>query len=104
MILYSRSGRNTTVHMIELRTGEKREISIDFTSAADREGTTVSSVTWSVAEGQDVVTVSGESLTSNVATALIAIDDEWDGHASISVKATMADTQIIYEIIDIEVI
>ena len=70
--------------------GEARVRTADWTVMAEKLGTSVSTVTWSVDSG--TATITGEALASNVATALITTGST--GCALIKVVATMADGQI----------
>lgn len=92
------------VSTFEIPQGDLRYASIDFSPAADRLGTSASSATWTVEEG-NTVTISGTpSITSNVAQGLLSADANRTGCSLIKIKATMADTQTVTEYIKINVI
>lgn len=69
---------------------EAVQYTVDWSVKVGQLSTSVSTVTWTVESGSS--TISGESLTSDVATALITTNST--GCALIKVKATLADGQI----------
>lgn len=72
-------------------------LTLDMNPEAGRLGTSVSSVAWAVDTGK--ASVSGEALSSNVATALVTTNDS--GLSLVKVKITFADGQIINQHIKI---
>lgn len=77
--------------------GDALTLTLDMNPEAVRLGTSVSTAVWAVDGGK--ASLSGESLTTNVATALITTND--DGLSLIKVKITFADGQIINQHIKI---
>ncbi len=72
-------------------------LTLDMSPEAGRLSTSVSSVTWTVDTGK--ASVSGEALSSDVATALVTTNDS--GLSLIKAKITFADGQIINQHIKI---
>lgn len=73
----------------ETNEGDVTEIRIDWSAVADVEGTSVSSVAWSVDAGN--ASVSSTALASNVASALLTTTDR--ARSRTKITATMADSQ-----------
>ncbi len=80
--------------------GEAFNYAIDWAVFADRFNTSVSSVVWSVDSGS--ATISGDTLSSNLASALVTTDTP--GCAMIKLVATMADGQIDIHFFKIDVV
>ncbi len=70
--------------------GEATQYSVDWNVKVSKLSTTVNSVAWSVESGSALV--SGETLASNVATALVTTDSV--DCSLIKLTATFADSQI----------
>ena len=77
--------------------GDALKLTVDVRTEAVAQGTSVSSAAWTVEDGD--ASVSGEALASNVATALITTTN--DGISKINVVITLADNQIINQIIKV---
>ncbi len=78
-------------HVFSHSPGEAKIYSVDGTAVAAQKSTSVSTADWSVESGS--AAVSGEALSSNVATALITTANE--GCSVIKIKSALADGQII---------
>lgn len=101
--VYSRSLKAPVITNEEMTQGAIRQATVSFVNAADKLGTSVSSVTWTVKDDSDLVTVTNSALTSGVATATITADSDVTGCCIVQVKATMANGQTVTEHIQIEV-
>lgn len=78
----------------------QQEYKVDFSLTATARSTTVQSVAWS-SEGQREVTISGEALSSGVASANVSAD--YSGHALVKVTATFANSTTDVQYIEIEI-
>lgn len=87
---YVYPNKSDTTYVLLAREDEAQTVSFDWSAKAASEGTSVSSVTWTVDSGN--ASVSGAAESSDVATALVTTSDTAD--SVILVKATMADGQI----------
>lgn len=87
----------------EVTQGAIRQARVSFVNAANKLSTSVSSVTWTVKDDSDLVTITNKALSSGIATATITADDEMTGCAVVQVKATMANGQTVTEHIQIAV-
>lgn len=72
-----------------MRENDVESVRVDWSAKAAQEGTSVSSVTWTVDSGN--ASVSGASESADIATAQITATDTSD--SVILVQATMADGQ-----------
>ncbi len=99
----SRSLKAPVVTHEEMTQGAIRQATVNFVNAADKLGTTVSSVTWTAKDDSDLVTIASAALSSGVATATITADSDATGCCVVQVKATMANGQTVTEHIRIEV-
>ena len=79
-----------------------RKASIDFTGAAGRLGTSVSSAVWAVEEG-NTVTLSGDVLSSNIAQVSLICSSR-TGCNLIRCVATMANGEVLPEYFKLNVI
>jgi len=85
------TARQKTSKFYDLVTiGDARTYKIDLSAWAD-DNNTITSVTWSVSKGQAVI--SGESLSSNVATALITNTQQ--GRSLIKVEASTGSEKVV---------
>ncbi len=87
----------------DMTQGAIRKARVSFANAASTLSTTVSSVAWAVKNDSDIVTISGDALSSGVATATLTATDETTGCAIITVTATMANGQKVAEHLQINV-
>ena len=71
------------------RSGEASNYSVDYNVLIDKLNTTINSVTWSVDGGP--ASISGQTLTSGIASALITTPSE--GCSLIKLSAVLADGQ-----------
>ena len=80
--------------------GEVYQYEYEFVNAVGRLGTSVSSADWST-EDTSLITISGEALSSNVASCLITATNT--GCAVVKLTATLADTQKIVRFIELTI-
>lgn len=88
----------------QMTKGAIRQATVNFVSAGSLLSTSVSSVTWTVRDGSNLVSISNEALNTGVATATITANSDVTGCAVVQVKATMANGQTVTEHIQIEVV
>ncbi len=87
---YVYPSKSDTTYVLLAREDEAQTVRFDWSAKAASEGTSVSSVTWTVDSGN--ASVSGAAESADIATALVTTSDTAD--SVILVKATMADGQI----------
>lgn len=75
---------------------------INFNRATTKAGSSVSSVVWSTDE-TSIMSISGEALASNKATALLTASATNTGIARISVLATLANSEKVRMYFDVNV-
>lgn len=80
--------KNTRPRRFSMHKETTRLVTVDFSKAVAERSTSVSSVAWS-SEGTQNITITNESLSSNVASADVSSD--WSGFGIIKIQATYAD-------------
>jgi hypothetical protein len=85
--------------LVSMTKGEKRVVDVNFLTVAEGLDTTVSSAAWS--RRSDLVSISGESLASGVASAYI--DATESGQTSVKVVATLADGSTLVVMLNLKI-
>ena len=96
--------RGRGIRTFEMPQGNTQTVTFDLSAEASDLGTTVSTVAWSVDEGNSVTISGTPSVSSNVSTGTLVADSSKEGCSLIKMAATMADSQIVTKFVKINVI
>lgn len=84
----------TRVRTYSQNIGESTEYQIDFTRLMASRGTSIASVAWSSAEGD--VSISGESLSSDKASADLSMTSAGSGLVKVSATQADGNVRVVY--------
>lgn len=103
-VINSRSLRCPVITDKRMVQGATRRVRINFSNAANRLQTALSSASWSLQRGSDLVSVGSTLVSGDSAYATITAQSNITGRCVVKVTATMADGQTVTEHIRLTVI